>query len=162
MWLVVFALGVWDVGAFALSQENIRLVHPPIQELEILPKGTGGGLTCLVCNGSHDCRFEAQCPAPSAGAPSAGVSWREALGEESPCPQTPMKASGRRYEPGERKGRKHVSTKWPKGVRKGKRFTVTHKRPLLFEVGAKLLVQATSKNSFEILRVVHNKVARRP
>ena len=78
------------------------------------------------------------------------------------APQTPMKASGRRYAPGERKGKKNVSTKWPKGSRKGKRFIVTHKRPLLFEVGAKLLVQATSKNSFEILRVVHNKVARRP
>ena len=35
-----------------------------------------------------------------------------------------MKSSGR-YEPGTRKGRPNTSTKWPKGVRRGKNFIVS-------------------------------------
>ena len=60
-----------------------------------------------------------------------------------------MKTSGR-YKPGGRVGRAYTSTKWPKGVRRGKRFIVTSS--VLIEIGARYVVKATGKNSFEVLK----------
>ena len=60
-----------------------------------------------------------------------------------------MKSSGR-YEPGTRKGRPNTSTKWPKGVRRGKNFIVSSL--VLIEIGARYIVKVTGKNSFEVLK----------